>query len=260
MALSVTHFPGERLTFALIFGPSSEQQGKIISRLRRAGADTAHPMLLPGILAELEHGRQMEAVDDLINELEAQLTRIGQETVLTWQLSSETKAERNWRKTEAYLNATFSKNILSANVTLLHNMRRHLAEFQGIMCPAPGWRPQHVPQYDLTHPGFADWSPVTSQSIGSTGDNVKVYHYDLGAENLTREATLTAEPDSMHNHEAKYQDAQKHASMRMADRFAAIIAEYDDKIRHCTMEVNGMAMATQWVSPLYSISNGSHVP
>lgn len=35
---------------------------------------------------------------------------------------------------------------------------------------------------------------------------------------------------------------------RIHDRLQDIIDEYDDKIRDCTMRIEGMAMATQWVS------------
>ncbi|KAK0643152.1 hypothetical protein B0T16DRAFT_415420 [Cercophora newfieldiana] len=249
MALSVTHFPAKKLTFALLFGPSRIQQKKIISRLRRAGADTAHPMLLAGIFAELERGRQMEAVDDIINELEEQLTRIGQETVTSWQLSSQTKAERNRQKTEAWLNATFSKNILLANVALLYSMRRHLDEFQVTVNPALARvrRQQHPHQDDPNHLEYRDWRPETYQSHGSTLYSPEPHDYaNRPPEYITGQETFTAEPNSIRDDEAKYHDALQQASIRMKDRLTSIIGEYDDKIRQCTMEVDGMAMATQW--------------
>lgn len=36
--------------------------------------------------------------------------------------------------------------------------------------------------------------------------------------------------------------------IKIRNRISEIIKEYDDKIRDCTMRVDGMAMATQWVS------------
>jgi hypothetical protein len=36
---------------------------------------------------------------------------------------------------------------------------------------------------------------------------------------------------------------------KIKDRIQGIIDEYDDKIRDCTMRVDGMAMATQWARP-----------
>jgi len=269
MALSVTHFPAQNLTFALWFGPSELQQRNIISRLRKAGADAAHPMLLPGILAELERGREMEAVDEIINGIEEQLARIGQETVSSWQLSSQTKAERNRQKTEAWLNATFSKNILVANVALLYSMRRHLDEFPYMVDLAPAPKQQPRGHYAANHPENRDWQHGTSQSASSTAD-VFVPHANhiYSVSGFSRQNTLIAEPKSINDQEAKgqdplhvasmeekYHDTLQQAAMRMKDRLTSIIGEYDDKIRHCTMEVDGMAMATQWVSsPFFSCS------
>lgn len=39
----------------------------------------------------------------------------------------------------------------------------------------------------------------------------------------------------------------KRVSIKVGKRLGEIINEYDDKIRDCTMRVDGMAMATQWV-------------
>lgn len=266
MALSVTHFPAQNLTFALWFGPSETQQRNIISRLRKAGPDAAHPMLLPGILAELERGRVMEASDELINGIEEQLTRIGQETVSSWQLSSQTKAERNRQKTEAWLNATFSKNILVANVALLSSMRQHLDEFQYTVDPAPAPRQQAPGHYVPNYPVNRDWQPGRSQSPSSIADMFVSYENQIDSSSgFSRQNTLIAEPKTISEQqakgkddfqeapmEAKDQDILAQAAMRMKDRITSIIAEYDDKIRHCTMEVDGMAMATQWVSSSFS--------
>lgn len=39
----------------------------------------------------------------------------------------------------------------------------------------------------------------------------------------------------------------KRISIKIRNRLSEIIKEYEDKIRDCTMRVDGMAMATQWV-------------
>ncbi|GAB1315707.1 Magnesium transport protein CorA, transmembrane region [Madurella fahalii] len=247
MALSVTHFPAQKLSFAILFGPSKAQQKSIITRLKRAGADTSHPMLLPGILAELERIRQMSHVDELIDGLEEQLSRIGQETVASWQQSSQTKAERNRQKTEAWLNTTFSKNILLATVALLNGMRRHLDEFPALANSAAARRHRYPRHCGLDSLEYRRWRPEIPLSLDSTVyDFAPHTHAPTDSEYLTGLETLTSEPDNIHDPEAKYQDALYHASMRMKDRLTSIIAEYDDKIRACTMEVDGIAMATQW--------------
>jgi len=250
MALTVTHFPQQKLTFAVLFGASKTQEREILKRLSKAGSDTAHPMLLPGIFAELERIRQMNAVDEMIDELEAQISRLDNETVTTWQQSSQTKAERNRQKTKAWLDTTFSRNLLLANAALLFNMRGHLDEFSILANPRGMWRgyqprlgdhrfPDHSPHRDLRG--------GTPHSRGSIPNNWHPCHHITyeEPEDMTLSGTLVAsEPDF----DATYQDLLQQAGMRMKDRIGSMIGEYDDKIRACTMEVDGMAMATQWVS------------
>ncbi|KAH6847084.1 hypothetical protein B0I37DRAFT_137773 [Chaetomium sp. MPI-CAGE-AT-0009] len=218
MALAVTHFPKQRLTFALLFGASEEQERSVLARLRKAGPDTAHPMLLPGILAELERKRQMEIADEMIGELEMQIFQLDNETITSWNQSGQTTAERNKQKTKAWLDAAFSRNILQATKSLLFNMRRHLDE---------GLRPG-TPHSSAS----SNWQIHSQMSFGS--------EYS-GSETL-----VASNPESTCDTDAKYQDILQQAGMRMQDRLISIIGEYDDKIRACTMEVDGMAMATQW--------------
>ncbi|KAK4243196.1 hypothetical protein C7999DRAFT_36485 [Corynascus novoguineensis] len=128
MALTVTHFPKQRLTFAILFGASAEQERSVLARVRKAGTDTAHPMLLPGILAELERKRQMDIADEIIDELEMQILRLDNETITSWNQSEQTTVERNRQKTKAWLDAAFSRNILLATKSLLFSMRRGFSE------------------------------------------------------------------------------------------------------------------------------------
>ncbi|KAL2147661.1 hypothetical protein VTI28DRAFT_8115 [Corynascus sepedonium] len=206
MALTVTHFPNQKLTFAILFGASEEQERSVLARLRKAGTDTAHPMLLPGILAELERKRQMDIADEIIDELEMQIFQLDNETITSWNQSGKTTAERNRQKTKAWLDAAFSRNILLATKSLLFSMRRHLDE------------------------------TLTAPFIGMS----------FGSEYSGSETLVASDPDGTCDSDVKYQAFLQQASMRMEDRLISIIGEYDDKIRACTMEVDGMAMATQW--------------
>ncbi|KAK4110316.1 hypothetical protein N656DRAFT_770350 [Canariomyces notabilis] len=252
MALAVTHFPSQKLTFAMLFGASEEQERSVLTRLRKAGADTAHPMLLPGILAELERIRQMDAVDEMINDLEEQIYQIDNQTVATWNLSQQTKAERNKQKRKAWLDATFLRNLLAANTALLLKMRRHLDEFPILVghsstakCCQHVCRQQPTLVDDLAYTGTR---PGTPQSLVRIANLWPLPDPPIhGSESLMGWNTthVGSDPESSEI-EAKYEDLLHQAASRMKDRLVAIISEYDDKIRACTMEVDGMAMATQW--------------
>lgn len=63
-------------------------------------------------------------------------------------------------------------------------------------------------------------------------------------EDMERDRIPTTRKELEDNKEMFQQTGQK-----IKDRIQGIIDEYDDKIRDCTMRVDGMAMATQWASP-----------
>jgi hypothetical protein len=55
--------------------------------------------------------------------------------------------------------------------------------------------------------------------------------------------------------ETLYQKQMHRVGEKIKARVAAIRDEYDEKIRDCTMRVDGMAMATQWVNTLVPCSS-----
>lgn len=253
MALTVTHFPGKKLTFAILFGCTREQERNIIARLKKADEDAAHPMLLPGILAELERIRQMAAVEGMIDELETQIYQLDNETVTSWNHSDSTKAERNRQKTKAWLDTTFARNLLLGHKSLLLKMRKHIEEFPLLVRHHP------IQKYGMTFQETSSREQYLSRSFYPNGPfspsrsrSSSTLHYsgpqhghnDTGY--LTDAETITEEPETIHD-AGKYQECIHKAGVRMQDRLGTMMEEYDDKIRDCTMRVDGMAMATQWV-------------
>ncbi|GAB1316369.1 hypothetical protein MFIFM68171_06579 [Madurella fahalii] len=250
MALTVTHFPNQKLSFAVLFGASVEQEKSVISRLKKAGADTVHPMLLPGILAEMERIRQMAVVEEGIGEMETKIFQLDNETVATWKRSGQTKAERNREKTKAWLDLNFSRNLLQATATLLLIMRKHLDEFPLLVNHYSMRRYYRLRHQELglyEHHVQNAARPSSPQFLGSMTNSWTLHdHKPYSSEYFPESKTLTSEPETIYDPDAKYQDLLQQASMRMADRLVVMIGEYDDKIRACTMEVDGIAMATQW--------------
>lgn len=53
---------------------------------------------------------------------------------------------------------------------------------------------------------------------------------------------------SLRRNPVNFREKMRRIGFKIKDRVQAIVDEYDEKIRDCTMRVDGMAMATQWVS------------
>jgi hypothetical protein len=69
MALSATYFPDSGFTYAVMYGCDKKATEDITGRIENSEDTSGHPLLLPGILAELEHTRQIQLVEESHGEL-----------------------------------------------------------------------------------------------------------------------------------------------------------------------------------------------
>lgn len=68
LALSATYIPSTGTTFAVVYGCNDDQLRSIESKVRRAGKQAFHPLLMSGIFEELERARLVETVEDLLDD------------------------------------------------------------------------------------------------------------------------------------------------------------------------------------------------
>ncbi|KAH8789951.1 hypothetical protein F5882DRAFT_493652 [Hyaloscypha sp. PMI_1271] len=221
LALTATYFPHCGLTFVVVFGCSLSVEEEILKRLSFAMAEAAHPLLMPGIFAEIERSRQVHIVEATIDELETRILLLDlQSSDMEGMLESEAE-KRNQEKRTAWLDTAYLRNALISWNTQLAKICQHVDRLGSEV-------------FKLTK--------LTSPSA-----NCKMnleHNVDRGKdlqEDMERDRTRKGLED---NKEMFQQTGQK-----IKDRIQGIIDEYDDKIRDCTMRVDGMAMATQWARP-----------
>jgi len=197
LALAVTHFPHKGLTFAVLFGCPIVLEEDIVRRLSFATNEASHPLLVPGILAEIERNRHIELVESTINDIELQLFNLDfQQPIEEQMLDRPTEgAEKDKDVRSNWLDTTFLRNNLMSWKTQLLKMAEHADE--------------------LLEPPDRD---------GFRGKD-----FSQGSRKMAK------------------------TSFKIKDRILSIVEEYEDKIRECTIRVDGMAMATQWVSDLGTI-------
>ncbi|OHW97769.1 hypothetical protein CSPAE12_03531 [Colletotrichum incanum] len=68
LALSTTYIPSTNSMFAVVYGCNNKQMKDIEKRVRRADEQLQHPLLIPGIFAELERTRLVEMVEVLVDK------------------------------------------------------------------------------------------------------------------------------------------------------------------------------------------------
>jgi hypothetical protein len=209
LALTATYFPQSGLTFAILFGCPLSVEEEILRRLSFATAEASHPLLMPGIFAELERSRHVPIVETTIDEIETRIFELDfQSSDIEGMPDSETK-KRNQAKRSAWLDTTYLRNGLVSWNTQLVKIPQHADElketiFKRRIDEKREKRVQDTEQ-DTERPFMAQQEPEASnEMLRRVGDKI-------------------------------------------SGRIQGIINEYDDKIRDCPMRVEGMAMATQWV-------------
>lgn len=203
MALTATYFPSCGLTFAILFGCPFSAEEDIVRRLRSVSVEAAHPMLVPGIFAEIESARHAQIVDKTVLRLEAKIFELEfqPEEADSQLLMSK---ERNEERRTAWLDTTYLRNGLMSQSTQLGYMAQHVEHLKAAVFSSRTGREQTGP-----------WA-------------FELVDESVGADNLKDEMCVVSD--------------------KIAGRIQVISGEYEARIRDCTMRVDGMAMATEWVS------------
>lgn len=210
LALAATHFPHCNLTFATLFGCPLSVEQTFIQRLATATEEASHPLLLSGMFVEFERTRHLHIIEKSIGNIEFRILALDSNPEEMEAVPLAMREVKNREKRSQWLDTTYLRNMLVSWNTQLKKMESHANEL--------------------------DQSP--SQQRGS---------------NLVRKhtrMTSSAEEEKEDDDEEEAIDAKRtrRVTIKIRNRLGDIINEYDDKIRDCTMRVDGMAMATQWVS------------
>lgn len=175
----------------------------MVTRLLYSREHVKHPLLLPGIFAELERIRMHRIVDETINVIEGAIFELNQgqieddEDRLCGDVESGSGSiiDSRLARRNAWLDTTFLRNSLRIWKKQLGKMAEHADE--------------------LSSPKFS-----------------------IAAETGGQDSLDDANDDD---------GSMERTGKMIKDRLRAIIEEYNDKIYECSMSVEGMAIATQWV-------------
>ncbi|RSL99888.1 hypothetical protein CDV31_012022 [Fusarium ambrosium] len=259
LALTATYFPHCKLTFAIMFGCPISTEKQVLQRLGKVKAEADHPLLMPGILVELERQRHVCLVDNTINELETQILEIDMLSEDLELMSTEEQARRKQAKRAAWLDTTYLRDQLSNWIVNLEKLQNHADELNHTIFkmsttgPASavvtGYRgpqepPSEVfPDHCSRTPKFLSYEEPTDWiDLSEDGEKGKAYElYPLETE-FCKPPSQPRQPLETD----KVQDAMERAGNKIKSRLRDIIDEYHEKVRDCTMRVDGMAMATQW--------------
>jgi hypothetical protein len=271
LALTATYFPHCCLTYAILFGCPLSVEEEIVKRLSFATAEAAHPLLMPGIFAEIERSRHVHVVEATIDELETRIFELDFQSDRESMPPSAVE-KRNQEKRSAWLDTTYLRNALVSWNTQLAKMSDHTDELKSTLFK-PNRSEKTVRntrnrfENDSSNVSASEFKPsgailpiqselsdascedgLDEERPTSRGDHVQGGEEHQKASRRFKDSMTQRDPEGV-------KEQMRRVGNKIKDRIQAIIDEYDDKIRDCTMRVDGMAMATQWVySPAMNLA------
>lgn len=268
LALTATYFPHCGLTFAVLFGCPLSLEKEILTRLSFATAEAAHPLLVPGIFAEIERSRHVHIVEATIDELETRILHLDFQSSDMEGVPDSEAEKRNQEKRSAWLDTTYLRNALVSWNIQLAKIRQHADELNAEVFN-PAWSQstfghKHIEMeddsVDASNRNFKlqDMRSVVRSELSDTSSEASIRHSDIVADEERPDVSWggdrgrnaqKARQRYRHTVQRNPEDVKKQlrrVGQKIKDRIQAINDEYDDKIRDCTMRVDGMAMATQW--------------
>jgi len=242
-----------------------------VRRLSSAMTEAAHPLLMPGIFAELERSRHVHIVEATINELEIRIFELDFKSSDMEGMPGSEAEKRNQEKRSAWLDTTYLRNALVSWTTQLGKIGPHVDELKDTVFKTPNFEKvllhtrteieassnsltKHLKHKDIhfEEPGLSDTSSdgrvnLTRNAGDEDPPSVQeelIREMDVGK--TSQKARQRYEGSMVRRDSEVVREQLQRAGHKIKDRIQAIIDEYDDKIRDCTMRVDGMAMATQW--------------
>ena len=132
LALTVTYFPHTKLVFGILFGCTTTMERQVLNRIASLEAHSFHPLLLPGVFAELEGIRMADVVELTIDEIEGAIFELDNQHAST-EISSHDGEDGHfggvrYTRRRIWLNMTFLRNRLKIWKLQLTKMVAHVDE------------------------------------------------------------------------------------------------------------------------------------
>lgn len=212
LAYTATFFPHCGLTFGILFGCPFSIEKQIVNRLSYATKDVGHPLLIPGIFAELERTRQVHIIESAIDDVETRILTVDSSPEEMDAMPPSMKEADNRAKRAQWLDTTYLRNQL------------------------------------------VNWNTQLKKLVSHTDELSEMAFNQQEPDDLSSSETAGADEPKTEERDGASKTHLRRVGVKIRDRVQEIIDEYDAKIRDCTMRVDGMAMATQWVRSAISSS------
>lgn len=193
MGASCTFHRNIGFTSAIIFGCDAEMREAIAARIENSEKSSAHPLLIMGILAEVERERHLALVGKQVKNLLQRVYNLSNQE----QISQSSVLGAHNYSVDSWISVSQLRSGLETWKEQLQKMISHITELELDIVRSSS---RTMPEVDLSIPSQGTWQESCVQS-----------------------------------------------GQRIAKRLREIVNEYDEKIRECTIVIDGVSLAAQMV-------------
>ncbi|KAK7966582.1 uncharacterized protein PG986_000859 [Apiospora aurea] len=211
LALSATHIPDRRFTFAVFYGCDAKTRENLVGRLQRNPKRAMHPMTLSLLFADIERGRHTE----LVREFHSMLMQ------RACDFSNDSRRDSEISHTPSSSSASASSSSMTDKPT------------EGLLRPERDSETmsQWMELYHLRN-GLENWKAQLQ--------NLAEHQREL----------RRAHPPSHGSHDTTFEQENlrrglAHQGTQIQGRLQQLLLEYDEKIRQSSLIIDGMNFATQ---------------
>lgn len=223
LAVSCVFNPKTGFTSGVVFGCSDDVAEEIAGRIENAENSWMHPLLMIGIVAEIERTRHMKLVEDHLFKLLQRVQSMSKspEILPTSQLARENYSVDLW------IEVSQLRIALVAWRAQLCKMDAHIQDLERILLEALS-----------RHEEIISSSPC-SVELGNSFDSGRTLtfgHNDIHEVHQTSDELKAL--GSWHQY-------AREEGRRIQKRLREIIGEYDCKLRECSMVLDGVSLSAQ---------------
>ncbi|KAF2440123.1 hypothetical protein P171DRAFT_435921 [Karstenula rhodostoma CBS 690.94] len=195
LALSQTHYPQAGLSLSILYGCDLSTNREVLRRLSVIAEEAAHPMIMPGILAEIELGRQIPIVEAEIISVETKILELDSAVTSYTDSASPVSLQKRIDKRSAWLDLAYLRNSLINWNAQLVKMADHTDEMEA----ASRRDIQHsqiTPRAQVECATPTSYAPYSLPSGKPTSTETKMDVHNLAGEKPSLDTSASGRRDS----------------------------------------------------------------
>ncbi|WQF84115.1 Putative corA, transmembrane region [Colletotrichum destructivum] len=242
LAMSTTHIPDTNSTFAVVYGCNDEQMGDIERRIRKADGQFHHPLLIPGIFAELERTRLVEMAENLLDVFALRSERLNSASKADpWSPESDADGKR----TQEHLNLCMgSRDLVSHISAVKRQMAKLLKEMSVVEREIESLRVDNMPREHMREPGLVD----TGTKMRTRVEDILIEYDDKIDDCNMMICNMSLAMQTVWNHIAR-QDSKTNTKISQANAAIAVQTKVE------SAQMRTIALLTMIYLPLSSVAS-----